>query len=108
MRLTNETPSEKALRLFVNIFVPAVALLVVAFLWFIPQPCDIDAIYPWCWTHPANIADYIGTVMFCAGAFVLSGIWLYWLKDEYDERQYPVAPAGWICAIVGMLMVVLF
>lgn len=107
MRNTNETPGEKIKRLFVNIFPFVVAAVVTAFLWFIPQTCDIDAQYAWCWTHPASLLDYIGTILFWIGCGILSGVWLYWIEDEYDEKYGFMGYAGWGCAIVGMLLIML-
>jgi hypothetical protein len=52
--------------------------------------CDLDRVYLWCRVHPFTLFDFIGILIFYAGAFVLSGIWRGWLT-----LYNPVNSAKW-------------
>jgi hypothetical protein len=104
----NKSLTEKILQIFVNVGVIAIAFIATAFAFWIPQPCGIDKQYLYCCTHPGSIWDIVGIVLFWFGAFILSGIWGYFVKDDDEDPWATIVKVAWGCAVIGPLLIVLF
>lgn len=102
----NKTTLEKGVQIFVNIAVIAIAFIATAFAYWIPQPCDIDQQYLYCATHPGSNWDVVGMILFWFGAFWLSGIWGYFVKDDDEDPWKYITKAAFACAVAGPFIVI--
>lgn len=96
--------SEKTEWTIVRIILGVVVLLFTVFAFFVKQDCGIDKVYLWCRVHPFSIGDFIGTVLFYGGAFLLSGLWKNWfiLWEEENTTRW-----NWIIFIGTALGIIL-
>lgn len=100
--------AEKILQIFIHVAVIAIAIIATAFVWWIPQPCDIDKQYLYCSAHPTTWGDVVGTILFWAGAFWLSGIWGYFVADDDEDPWKTVTKIAFACAAAGPFLVIFF
>jgi hypothetical protein len=108
--LKHESVSEKALRLGVNIGVNLIALIVTAFIFWIPQECNgIDNEFLYCRVHPFGLFDFIGYVLFLFCCFWLSGVWVYVIKyivKDFDDAESiwgTITKLAWLAGVAGCL-----
>lgn len=75
------------LQFFVTAIVLLVALLFTLFGFFIPQPCDLDAVYLWCRLHPFTTADFLGVSLFYAGCGFLAGLPIFKNLELFNDEN---------------------
>lgn len=62
------------------------AVLFIVFGFMVKSECGIDKVNLWCRLHPFSIGDFIGTILFLGGLFMLSGLWKKWFTLWEDEN----------------------
>ena len=107
MAKEKETWYEKGLRLFVHVASIGIALVVTAFLYWIPQPCDIDKVYLYCRTHPGSPFDILGMILFWGSCIWLGGFYKYFINPYDDDNPIyrTITVWAWIAGIAGCLFI---
>lgn len=99
MGIKGEALHETILRWAVHLGVIVIAIVVTLFAFVFKQPCDIDKIYLYCRVHPTTGFDIAGIILFYAGCFGLSGLWMFFTGDI---DQSPGRTVAWISLVLGI------
>lgn len=83
-----------------------ITALFTAYAFFIPQECDIDAVYLWCRLHPLSFFDLVGLVLFYSCCLVLSGLpFVANLELFNEENSSTWNLAAFVGGVLGIVLI---